>query len=296
MRPVGIVGLGMVGGTTSRVLREAGVPVHDYDRYLDIGRPEDLRACGVVFLCVPTPSLLDHGYDLTEVRTAASDIEDVLEPGSIVAVKSTVPPGTNDRLAGAFPKLEFASVPEFLVASRPVETITHPDRVIIGARSGRTAAVLTELMSQIAPEAPVIQLEPMEAEFAKLCANALLSAKVAVANELSDICARYDVSWPRVKAVIGLDRRIGPDHLSVTEERGFGGTCLPKDLDGLIRVAEAAGSSSSLLGEIADFNHRIRGETDEQKPSPRFVAPSEDQVRSLPGGNGRAYDIKTRRA
>ena len=284
MRPVGIVGLGMVGGTTSRVLRDAGVPVHDYDRYLDIGRPEDLRACGVVFLCVPTPSLLDHGYDLTEVRTAASDIEDVLEPGSIVAIKSTVPPGTNDRLAGAFPKLEFASVPEFLVASRPVETITHPDRVIIGARSGRTAAVLTELMGRIAPEAPVIQLEPM------------LSAKVAVANELSDICARYDVSWPRVKAVIGLDRRIGPDHLSVTEERGFGGTCLPKDLDGLIRVAEAAGSSSSLLGEIADFNRRIRGETDEQKPSQRFGAPSQDRVRSLPGGNGRAYDIKTRRA
>jgi UDPglucose 6-dehydrogenase len=296
MRPVGIVGLGMVGGTTSRVFREAGVPVHDYDRYLDIGRPEDLHACGVVFLCVPTPSLPDHGYDLTEVWTAASDIEDVLEPGSIVAVKSTVPPGTNDRLAGAFSKLEFASVPEFLVASRPVETITQPDRVIIGARSGQTAAVLTELMSQIAPEAPVIQLEPMEAEFAKLCANALLSAKVAVANELSDICARYDVSWPRVKAVIGLDRRIGPDHLSVTEERGFGGTCLPKDLDGLIRVAEAAGSSSSLLGEIANFNRRIRGETDEEKPSRRFVAPNEDEVRSLPGGNGRAYEIKTRRA
>lgn len=296
MRPVGIVGLGMVGGTISRVLRDAGVLVRNYDRYLQIGRPGDLRACGVVFLCVPTPSLPNHGYDLTEVWSAASDIEAVLEPGSVVAVKSTVPPGTNDSLAGAFPNLEFASIPEFLVASRPVETLTRPDRVIIGTRSSRTTAVLVELISRIAPEAPVIQLDPMEAEFAKLCANALLSAKVAVANELSDICSRYDVSWPRVKAVVGLDRRIGPDHLTVTEERGFGGTCLPKDLDGLIGVAQEAGSSPSLLREIAGFNRRIRGETGKEESSRRFVAPSEEQMRPSHGGNGRAPEIKSRRA
>jgi nucleotide sugar dehydrogenase len=296
MGPVGVIGLGMVGGTISRVFREAGVVVHDYDRYLEIGRPEELRNCGVVFLCVPTPSLPNNGYDLTEIWSAASEIEDILEPGSIVAVKSTVPPGTNDRLAEAFPKLEFASLPEFLVASRSVETLTHPDRVIIGTRSGEVAAVLTGLMAQVAPEAPVIQLTPMEAEFAKLCANALLSAKVAMANELSDLCARYDVSWPRVKAVVGLDRRIGPDHLTVTEERGFGGACLPKDLDGLIGVAEAVGWSSTLLREIADFNRRIRGETGKGTRSRRFVASSGDEMRSSHSNNGRVSEIRAREA
>jgi UDPglucose 6-dehydrogenase len=296
MGPVGVIGLGVVGGTISRVLREAGVVVHDYDRYLEIGGPQELRDCSVVFLCVPTPSLPDYGYDLTEVWSAAGEIEDVLEPGSIVAVKSTVPPGTNDRLATEFPKLEFASLPEFLIASRPVETLTHPDRVIIGTRSSEAAAVLTELMAQVAPEAPVIQLNPMEAEFAKLCANALLSAKVAMANELSDLCARYDVSWPRVKAVVGLDRRIGPDHLTVTEERGFGGSCLPKDLEGLIGVAEAAGWSSSLLREIADFNRRVRRETGKGTSSRRFAEPSGDQMRPSHSNNGRRSEIRARDA
>lgn len=260
MEPVGVVGLGMVGGTVAQVFRQSGVTVRAYDCYLEIGIPRELRDCAVVFMCVPTPSTPSRGYDLSEIWSAAEELDSVLAPGTIVAVKSTVPPGTNDRLAEAIPRLEFASLPEFLVAARPIETFTHPDRVIVGARSHSTAALLGELMGRAAPEAPVVHLTPIEAELVKLCANAVLSAKVAMANELSDICTRYEVSWPRVKSVVGLDRRIGPDHLTVTEERGFGGTCLPKDLDGLIAIAEAVGSPPTLLREISDFNRRIRGE------------------------------------
>jgi UDPglucose 6-dehydrogenase len=250
----------MVGGTVAQVFRQSGVTVRVYDCYLEIGSPRELHDCAVVFMCVPTPSNPHRGYDLSEIWSAAEDLDRVLAPGAIVAVKSTVPPGTNDRLAEAFPRLEFASLPEFLVAARPLETFTHPDRVIVGARSHAAAALLGGLMARAAPEAPVVHLTPTEAEFVKLSANALLSAKVALANELSDICTRYEVSWCRVRSVVGLDRRIGPDHLTVTEERGFGGTCLPKDLDGLIAVAEAAGPPPTLLREIADFNRRIRSQ------------------------------------
>lgn len=255
---VGVVGLGMVGGTIARAFSEARVTVHGYDRYLNIGSPQQLDICRVVFLCVPTPGLPDRGYDLTEIWSAAQEIEPHLQPGSVVVVKSTVSPGTNDRLAAAFPRVEFASLPEFLVEARPIETFTNPDRIIIGARSGDVATQLRELLGKVAPEAPVLIVRPIEAELTKLCSNALLAAKVSMANQLSEVCDRFEVSWPRIKSVVGLDRRIGTEHLTVTEERGFGGSCLPKDLDGLIAAARSVGCAPQLLEAIADYNCRIR--------------------------------------
>ena len=257
---IGVVGLGMVGGTVSRAFDRAGVSVRAYDRYLDIGTPERLADCRVVFLCVPTPSFPDGTLDLSEIWSASREIEPALQQDCIVAVKSTVPPGTIDRLTSAMPRIEFASLPEFLVATNPDETFTHPERVVVGTRSPKIAATLGGLMGRVAPEAPIIVVDPIEAELAKLCSNVLLASKVAMANQLSEVCEQYDVSWPRVKGVVGLDRRIGPDHLSVSAERGFGGACLPKDLDGLIAAATSAGRAPHLLRAIADFNRRIRAE------------------------------------
>jgi UDPglucose 6-dehydrogenase len=258
MKTVGVVGLGVVGGTVARAFADAGVPVRGYDRYLEIGAAEDLAGCSVVFMCVPTPSNDGEGHDLTEVWSALREIEPHLDDGTVVATKSTVPPGTSDALAEAFPRLEFLVAPEFLVATQPMESFTHPDRIVIGARSGEAATMVADLLTRVAPTAPVVVVSPTEAELVKLCANAMLAAKVAMANELFEVCRRFGVSWSRIQGVVGLDRRIGSDHLTVTPERGFGGACLPKDLDGLIGSARRAGYAPSLLQELAAFNRRVR--------------------------------------
>lgn len=260
MNTVGVVGLGVVGGTVARAFAEVGVSVRGYDRYLEIGGPEDLSDCGVVFLCVPTPSNDGEGHDLTEVWSAMREVEPHLHEGTVVATKSTVPPGTSDALAEAFPRLELVVAPEFLVATLPMDTFTHPDRIVIGARSGEAATMVADLLTRVAPTAPVVVLSPTEAELVKLCANAMLAAKVAMSNELFEVCRRFGVAWSRIQGVVGLDRRIGPDHLTVSAERGFGGACLPKDLHGLIAASRAAGYEPALLGETAEFNRRIRGE------------------------------------
>ena len=265
METIGIVGLGVVGGTAEAAFRAAGVETRGYDRYRGIGTPADLAACSVVFLCVPTASGPDGGHDLTEVVFAVREIEPHLRPGTVIAIKSTIPPGTCEALAEQHPQLEFASVPEFLVASRAVESFVRPDRIVIGSRSPETAATMARLMKSIAPEAPVVVLEPAEAELVKLCSNAMLAAKVSMANELSDVCARFGVDWSNVQAVVGLDRRLGPEHLTVTVERGFGGECLPKDLEGLIAAARESGYEPALLNEIAAFNRRIRRETPDRR-------------------------------
>jgi UDPglucose 6-dehydrogenase len=258
MSTIGVVGLGVVGGTAEAAFRAAGVETRGYDRYRGIGTPAELGPCAVVFLCVPTPSGPDGGHDLTEVAFAVREIEPHLESETVIAIKSTIPPGTCEQLAARHPQLEFASVPEFLVASRAVESFVRPERIVIGAREPETAATIAGLMKTIAPEAPVVVLEPTEAELVKLCSNAMLAAKVSMANELANVCERFDVAWTRVQAVVGLDRRIGPDHLTVSSERGFGGECLPKDLDGLIATSLDAGYEPTLLAEISVFNRGIR--------------------------------------
>lgn len=258
--PVGVVGLGVVGGTIAAAFREAGVHTLGYDPYLAVGSPAGLGPCRVVFLCVPTPSVEGDGYDLSAVWTAVHQVEPHLVRGTLVAVKSTIPPGTCAGLQQAFPRLLFASVPEFLVATRPKETFTRPDRVVIGAPTPEAAAILAGLMALVAPAAPQVVVRPDEAEMVKLCSNAMLSAKVAMANELHEICSLYGVAWTRIQAAVGLDRRIGPDHLTVTPERGFGGECLPKDLNGLIAAGRETGYEPDVLAAIAAFNRRVRRE------------------------------------
>jgi UDPglucose 6-dehydrogenase len=258
--PVGVLGLGNVGGAVARAFSDAGLATRAFDSGLGIGRHEDLSDCEVVFVCVPTPGTESGAHDPSIVWSAIGQAEPHLRRDAVVAVKSTVPPGTCAALARSFPHLDIAHVPEFLVQARPDETFTRPDRVVIGAGSEATAGLLRALMGRVAPTAPILVTDPTEAELIKLCSNAMLSAKIAMANELAEVCGAYGVDWRRVQPGVGLDRRIGPDHLTVSAERGFGGSCLPKDLDGLIAAARSAGYDPTILEEIAASNRRIRHE------------------------------------
>lgn len=257
--PIGVVGLGTVGGTLHEALENTGLSAVGYDPYLAVGMPGSLANCSLVFLCVPTPPAADGVLDVSAVWKAVRDVEATLAEGTVIAVKSTVPPGTSDALVADFPLFEFASLPEFLVAARPMESLRRPDRVVIGVRTDDAYRIIADVMSRIAPGAPILRLSPVEAELTKLAANAMLAAKVSMANELSLICNRFGVDWARIQASVGLDRRVGVDHLSVTSDRGFGGGCLPKDLDGLIAAAREEGHEAQLLVSIAAFNRWVRG-------------------------------------
>lgn len=259
MQQVGIVGLGTVGGTLASAFEQAGVAVVGYDRYLGIRSVRELSGCEPVFVCVPTPLVAGGGgLDHREVWSAVRELSGTLPPGTTIAIRSTVVPGTSERMSARYPKMEFASVPEFLISAWPMESLSRADRIIVGTSSERVARTLSALLTKVSPGAPVLVVTPTEAELVKLCSNAMLAAKVTLANELAEVCARFDVSWDSVQAGVGLDRRIGPDHLAVTAERGFGGPCLPKDLDGLIASSREAGYEPTVLTNLAEFNRRIR--------------------------------------
>ncbi len=254
---VGVIGLGTVGGTLLEALRAAAVPCRGYDPYLEVGAPESLVDCQLVFLCVQTPAGEAGELDTSAIWKAVRDVEANLADETVISVKSTVPPGTCDALSEDFPRFAFAMVPEFLVAARAVETLTQPDRVVIGAPTIEVGERIRTVMRRVAPRAPILMMRPVEAELVKLSANAMLAAKVSVANELALVCERYGVSWSDIQAAVGMDRRIGPDHLNVFAERGFRGGCLPKDLDGLAAASAARGYDPPLLRGIASFNRSI---------------------------------------
>ena len=220
MRTVGVVGLGTVGGALLQALQAVGIPVVGYDPYLEVGAPQVLAGCSPVFLCVPTPAGRGGELDTSAVWKAVRAVETDLGDGTSVVVKSTVPPGTSDALTADFPRFTFASVPEFLVAARPLETLTRPDRVVIGAPSLEAFGEIRDVMAAVAPGAPILMVSPTEAELAKLSANAMLAAKVSMANELAFVCERFGVEWSSIQAAVGLDRRIGTDHLTVSERGG----------------------------------------------------------------------------
>ena len=137
MMKVGVVGLGTVGGTLRDALEAMGSRRRVTTPIWVWARPR----CSLIARwcsCVSRHRRRPTGeLDTSAVWKAVRDVEANLADGTIIAIKSTVPPGTSDALRIDFPRFEFASVPEFLVAARPMETLTHPDRVVIGARTDR---------------------------------------------------------------------------------------------------------------------------------------------------------------
>lgn len=262
---IGIMGAGVVGGTLAQVLRDEGYDPKIYDPFKPgLDNLSVMENLDIAFICVWTP-MVDNSMDESTVFEAVDQLCSVpdLAP-DLIAIRSTILPGTISILIDAYPEQEFAFVPEFLTEADPYGTMRHTDRIIIGTCCG-SQPELEKVLSQVSPGSPIIRMKPEEAVMVKLSSNGLLAAKVAIAVELAEICEAYDVDWETVRGGIGLDRRINPDHLRVTEEKGYGGSCFPKDVQGLIGAALARGRQPMILKEIQVANSlrrdAARGET-----------------------------------
>ena len=252
---VGIVGAGVVGGTMAQILRESPVfDVRVYDPHKGYDDAGALNESDLVFVSVWTPMVGDK-LDESALWEAVDTVDQEVATDMIV-VRSTVLPGTMTELIGRYPDQQFAFVPEFLTEEDPYGTSRSPDRIVVGMEDDYFNAVpqLVEVMEHIAPGAPMVWTNPEAAVLVKLASNAMLAAKVALANEMALICDAYGETWDEVRSMIGLDRRIGPAHMRVTERLGYGGSCFPKDMRGLIYAARAEGVEPMILEEIERAN------------------------------------------
>jgi UDPglucose 6-dehydrogenase len=222
-----------------------------------------LRDAEYVFLCVGTPSLPGGEADTSQVRAAARSIAAALPAGRPVVVvnKSTTPIGGAEmieeilvRRLGARSGVEVVVNPEFLREGRVIEDVFHPTRVVIGSERHESADRVAGLFRSLG--APIVMTDRRSAEMVKYAANAFLATKISFMNEIAQLCEHLDADVMAVSAGLALDPRIGPDHLR--PGIGFGGACLPKDLDALRQMSDAAGAPVRMLHAAADVNHDAR--------------------------------------
>jgi UDPglucose 6-dehydrogenase len=216
----------------------------------ELMRGEVVADAEFAFLCVPTPQDEDGSADISYVTTAARQVAPHLAPGAVVVNKSTVPVGSVQLVRDAIGRtdVDVVSNPEFLREGRAVHDCLHPDRIVIGADDRVVARRVAALYDGL--DAPVVLTDPASSETVKYACNAFLATKVSFINEVANLCEAVGADVGDVVAGMGLDRRIGPDHLQPGP--GWGGSCFPKDTRALVRIAEDHGYDFALVrGAIA---------------------------------------------
>ena len=220
-----------------------------------------INASDVVFIAVGTPSDEDGSADLKYVFAVAEEIGKHLKKEAVVVTKSTVPVGTNRKVKdiiashyeGAF---EVISNPEFLREGSAIKDFMNPDRIIIGFDKNRRAAEkVEELYKPLKAATLLTDLET--AEMIKYASNSFLATEISFINTISQVCERVGADVKKVAEGMKLDKRIGPKAF-LAAGLGYGGSCFPKDVKALIRIAKDNKVNFKILKEVEAVNKEQR--------------------------------------
>lgn len=216
-----------------------------------------VQASEVVYIAVGTPPGDDGTPDLTAVKAVATEIGKAIKKHTVVINKSTVPVGSGELVEsiilaqGVQPHLfDVVSNPEFLREGSAIHDTLHPDRIVIGAKRKDAALKLVELYATL--EAPMIITDLNSAELIKYASNSFLALKISFINAISRICELCNANVADVSKGMGSDKRIGPQFLQAG--LGWGGSCFPKDVLGMLTTAQRYGYDFGLLEEVIKIN------------------------------------------
>lgn len=240
-----------------------------------------VRSSLVNFIAVGTDAGKDGIPDLSQVWSVADAIADCMDEYKVIVLKSTVPVGTSAQVdqrirARLGRRLEFdvAANPEFLREGAAVEDFFHPNRIVIGTRSDRAAAIMKDVYRPLyLIETPFVMTSWECAELIKYAANSFLALKISFINEIANLCDAIggEADVHTIAHALGLDKRIGSKFLHPGP--GFGGYCLPKDSRALIHVAKSLGEQVRTVEAAVAVNdeqylrvvHKLRKELDPLK-------------------------------
>ena len=218
---------------------------------------DGVKRSELVFIAVGTPAKTNGETDLSAVEDVARAIARAMDSYKVIVNKSTVPVGTGDLVREIIAKnqprpvaFDVVSNPEFLREGSAIEDTLRPDRIVIGAPTQQVAMTLLELYAQLGR--PMIITDVPSAEMIKYASNAFLAAKISFVNAIANVCELAGADVTQVIKGLGLDPRIGPAFLQAG--LGFGGACLPKDVESLIQTAATLGYDFKLLKSVAEIN------------------------------------------
>ena len=244
---IGIAGYGFVGQAHEGVLKD----YHD----IIISDPAkkmygDLRHADAIIVCVSTPQGSHGGCHMDNVYEVLED-----SPHVPILIKSTISVEGWDMLKHVFPNKQLTFSPEFLRAASALEDFQKTDTILLGGgNTGFWADIFISAMGNI----NVNIANPKELIVTKYARNSFLALKVAYFNQLYDLCKKLGIDYEQVRRYTILDNRIGESHSTITDERGFGGHCFPKDVNALIKTAQRDNVDLSILKNAVEYNRNIR--------------------------------------
>jgi len=279
---IGIIGQGYVG-TAVKTIFEKHYEVETYDIKEDcscISISDLVNKTDIIFVCVPTPMNKDGSCNICIVEDVVREINFVTvdTPNRIVAIKSTIPPGTTTIFNNQYNNIDIVFNPEFLTEANFIEDFKNQNRIIIGGPRPATTK-LRQVYSLVFPEATIIKTGSKTAEMVKYMTNTFLATKVSFANEIKMICDEIDIDYDKVVEYSTYDDRLGKSHWAVPGpdgKLGFGGSCFPKDLNALIHLSNFLGVDSPVLMGTWNTNVSVRPERDWEQLKGRAVTEEYD--------------------
>lgn len=217
-----------------------------------------IKEAEVVFIAVGTPPLPDGSVNLEYVKSVAESIGQNMNGYKVIVDKSTVPVGTGDCVKEIIKKyykgdFDVVSNPEFLREGTAVSDFMHPDRIVIGNGSPKAEKILRELYSNFDTDT-IVFTDIKTAELIKYASNAFLATEISFINSIANLCEKLGADVEKVATGMMLDKRIGTKaflHAGV----GYGGSCFPKDVKGLIQTAQESGVRFGILEEVEETNN-----------------------------------------
>lgn len=229
---------------------------------------EAMEDCSLYFIAVGTPPGEDGSADLQYVLAVAKEIGSLLTDYAVIVNKSTVPVGTADKVREAVQQqldqrgldltFDVVSNPEFLKEGAAIDDFMKPDRIVVGTNSTRARELMHQLYAPFnRNHERTIYMGVRDAEMTKYAANSMLATKISFINEMAGLCELMGVDVENVRRGIGSDSRIGFSF--IYPGCGYGGSCFPKDVQALIRMAQQVDFEPQVLQSVEERNQFQKG-------------------------------------
>ena len=273
---IGIVGLGYVGTAVETVFKEYyKVITYDINKKCSAESLDALiEQTDIIFLCLPTPMNSNGSCNISIIENVLSELNNSDNiKDKIIAIKSTISPGTTIDLQNKYINLNLVFNPEFLTEKNYINDFRNQNRIIIGGKK-KNMVIIEKIYKNIFKNIPIILTDSTTAEMIKYLTNTFLATKVSFANEMKVICDKLEINYNQVVKYSLFDQRLGSSHWNVPGhdgKLGFGGSCLPKDLNSMIFVANNLGLDLNLLKSVWITNIKVRPERDWEKLKGRAV-------------------------
>ena len=220
---------------------------------------EKVVSADMIFFCMSAPYDKKGCMDLTEALAWVELIVEQTKTEKYLIVKSTFPVGSNQKITEiALEKeapLHVLSCPEFLRQGQALKDLSAPERLVIGSRNREAGKKIEELYKHFSQPKKVIHTDPETAELSKLTSNSFLAAKISLMNEFAELCEKLKGNPQELRLILGSDTRIGEQFINAG--LGYGGYCLPKDIDLCLYEGRKKNQNMQILKSAKQVNSQL---------------------------------------